>query len=119
MNIKIPKWNITEMTGYEPQTTAFEDFSIADKFGLNAIKDTFNRIMKEWQSNYIFMTELALVINWKCWEHYHRSRKELQPFLPNHAEVGQWYKDTYDNPLDCADNHLEGKELQYFYKTLD
>lgn len=45
MNISIPQWNITEMTGYVPKTTFWLDFSIADKFGLNAIKDTYNRAM--------------------------------------------------------------------------
>lgn len=107
------------MTGYEPKTTFWMDFSIADKFGLNAIKDTYNRVMKEWSNDHIYMTELAMVINWKCWEHYHRSRKELEPFLSNHAEVGQWYKDTYYNLLDWADKNLKGDNLTYFYNTLD
>ena len=34
-------WNIQELTGYEPMTTFYEDFSIADKFGVEAIKDTY------------------------------------------------------------------------------
>ncbi len=29
--------------GYELQTTFWEDFSIADRFGLSAIQDTFKR----------------------------------------------------------------------------
>ncbi len=29
--------------GYELQTTFWEDFSIADRFGLAAVLDTFNR----------------------------------------------------------------------------
>ena len=32
-----------EQTGYKCFTTFFEDFTIAEKFGLNAVKDTFNR----------------------------------------------------------------------------
>lgn len=115
----IPKWNITEMTGYEPITTFWMDFSIADKFGLDAIKDTYNRVMKEWSHDYKYMTELALAINWKCWEHYHRSRNELKPFCNNHSQIGQWYSDTYYGLLDWADKHLKGKELEYFYQTLD
>lgn len=30
--------------GYELQTTFWEDFSIADRFGLAAVLDTFNRL---------------------------------------------------------------------------
>ena len=117
--MNIPKWNITELTGYEPKTTFWMDFSIADKFGLDAIKDTYSRVMKEWSGDYIYMTELAMVINHKCWEHYHRSRNELTPFLSNHSVIGQWYKETYYNLLDWADKNLKGDELTYFYNTLD
>lgn len=41
--IKIPKWDIEEETGYKPFTTFWQDFSIADTYGLQAIQDTFNR----------------------------------------------------------------------------
>jgi len=39
LQIAIPRWNITELNGYEPITTFWQDFSIADKFGNNAIAD--------------------------------------------------------------------------------
>lgn len=35
--------------GDEVQTTFWEDFSIADHFGLNAIQDTYNRAFAEWK----------------------------------------------------------------------
>lgn len=35
------------MTGYEPKTTFWEDFSTADKFGIDAIKETYNRAFNE------------------------------------------------------------------------
>ena len=33
--------------GNEVKTTFWEDFSIAERFGLSAIQDTFNRAFKE------------------------------------------------------------------------
>ena len=39
LQIAIPRWNIAELNGYEPITTFWQDFSIADKFGNNAIAD--------------------------------------------------------------------------------
>ena len=36
--------------GYELQTTFWNDFSIADRFGLSAVQDTFNRAFKEWKA---------------------------------------------------------------------
>ena len=38
--MRIKTWNIEAVTGYKPQTTFYEDFSIADAFGVSAIKDT-------------------------------------------------------------------------------
>ena len=35
--------------GNELKTTSWEDFSIAERFGLSAIQDTFNRAFKEWK----------------------------------------------------------------------
>lgn len=34
---------IFEMIGYEPKTTFWSDFSIADMFGADGVKDTYNR----------------------------------------------------------------------------
>ena len=35
--------------GNEVKTTFWEDFSIAERFGISAIQDTFNRAFKEWK----------------------------------------------------------------------
>lgn len=42
------------INGYEMQTTFWQDFSIADKFGISAIEDTYERAFKEWKDNYIY-----------------------------------------------------------------
>ena len=34
-------WNVEAICGYKPFTTFWDDFSIAEKFGKDAIKDTF------------------------------------------------------------------------------
>ena len=39
MVIKLEDWRIEEITGYKPITTFYMDFSIADRFGTNAIKE--------------------------------------------------------------------------------
>ena len=63
--IKIPKWDIEEETGYKPFTTFWQDFSIADVFGKEAVMDTFQRAFEEWKNNYVFITELVMVLNHK------------------------------------------------------
>ena len=52
------------------KTTFFEDFTIADKFGKKAVLDTYQRAFKEWKSDYKYLTELVIALNWKIWEHY-------------------------------------------------
>ena len=37
-------------------TTFFMDFSIADRFGDDAIKDTFQRAFKEWKRDYLHLS---------------------------------------------------------------
>lgn len=100
---------ITEMTGYVPQTTFYEDFSIADAFGLDAIQDTYDRAFKEWKSNYIYVTELCMVVNWKCWEHYEHGR----------LEMSKLYSKLYYELDDWCLNNLKGSELEYYIKTTD
>lgn len=50
---------------YELQTTFWNDFTIADHFGLAGIQDTFNRAFEEWKDNCKYLTELTLVLNHK------------------------------------------------------
>ena len=52
INFKVPYWPIEEETAYKPQTTFWQDFSIADKFGTGAVQDTYNRAFAEWKGNY-------------------------------------------------------------------
>ena len=67
LKIGIPKWNIAEITGYDPMTTFWQDFSMADKFGNEAIADTYRKVKAEWKDNYKHWTELCLVLNHKIW----------------------------------------------------
>ena len=55
--------------GYDPMTTFWEDFSIADKYGIAGVKDTYKRAFSEWKDDYKFFTELTLVLNHKIWQH--------------------------------------------------
>ena len=57
---------------YELLTTFWDDFSIADRFGVSAVRDTFNRAFAEWKEDYQYLTELILVLNHKIWQHYEK-----------------------------------------------
>ena len=45
--------------------TFYMDFTIADKFGIEAIKDTYSRAFKEWKNDYKYLTLLVLNLKHK------------------------------------------------------
>lgn len=106
--MEVANWNIEEMTGYKPITTFYTDFSIADGFGVDAIKDTYKRAFEEWKSDYKYLTELVMVLNWKIAEHYE-----------SNMEYAKVYNDLWTKADAYACEHLKGVELDYFYSTTD
>lgn len=94
---------------YEFKTTFWQDFSIAEHFGIGAVKDTFERAFGEWKHDVVYVTELALVMNWKCWKCWEEGDDEL----------GRYYSDRYYEVREwCLDN-LEGDDLRYYFETTD
>lgn len=107
--ISIPTWNILETTGYNPITTFWQDFSIADVYGQASIKDTFRRAFKVWKNYYKYLTELVMVLNHKIWEWYEK----------NNYERSRLYNDLYFEALNYGYDNLKDEELNYFVSTLD
>jgi len=108
MELTFKNWNIEDMTGYKPITTFYMDFSIADHFGLGAVKDTYKRAFDEWKSDYKYLTELVMALNWKIWEHYeHRD------------DLARLYDRLWRACDAYAVENLTDDELSYFYKITD
>lgn len=93
----------------EFKTTFRQDFTIADRYGISAIKDTFKRAFAEWKSNVEYVTELCIVLNWKIWEHYDKGNEE----------VARVYNDLWEKVDGWCQENLKGKDLEYFYKITD
>lgn len=97
------------MYDYEFKTTFWQDFTIADKFGLNAIKDTYKRAFNEWKTDKVYITELVLVLNWKIWEHHEKGDKEKAELYDKlWRETDEW----------CTKN-LKDDDLRYYLQTTD
>ena len=106
--LKITTFDSESALGYKQITTFWMDFSVAENFGNDAIIDTYNRAFNEWKTNYKYLTELVMILNWK---------------------IGQWYgkdderAEIYDTLFKKADayacDNLKGDELDYFYQTTD
>lgn len=94
---------------YEMQTTFWQDFTVADRFGASAVNDTYKRAFKEWKNNHIYLTELVMVLNWKLWEHYRK----------NNTQIAELYDKLWRECDTYAYNNLKGAELEYFMSTTD
>lgn len=94
---------------YQPKTTFWQDFSIADVFGPNAIKDTYNRAKEEWATNTEYITELVIVLNHKIWQHYHNHNQTLATL----------YDSLWRELHDWCLNNLKGEDLRYYIQTTD
>ena len=94
---------------YECKTTFWNDFTIAEMFGgVKGIRETYKRALKEWKSDYVYLTELVMVLNWKIWHFYERN--------DTYARV---YNELWESASYYASTHLKGDELSYYYSTTD
>jgi hypothetical protein len=94
--------------GYEMKTTFWEDFTIADAFGVSAIEDTYNRAFNGWKHDYVYITELSLVLNWKMFQWYEKDDSKYQIYYNLYTKLDAW----------CMDN-LRNSELIYYIDTTD
>ena len=101
------KWNIEDETGYKPITTFWKDFSIADRFGLDAIQDTYNRAFSEWKDDYKYLTEFVMVLNHKCWDYYRKNKEKYY----------ELYLKLFEEANAYALNNLKDEEFGYFYEV--
>ena len=91
-------------------TTTFPmDFTIADKFGIGAIKDTFNRAFNEWKGDYRYLTHLVIALNHKIWEWHEKGNQAY----------AKLYNELWEKADGYACDNLKGDELSYFYKETD
>lgn len=91
------------------ETTFWSDYTIAECFGNKAIYETYNRTFNEWKNNLVYITELVIVLNWKCWNWYERKN------ITRSKIYAELYEKTHDW---CLDN-LKGKDLEYYLRQVD
>ena len=92
----------------EFSTTFWQDFSIADHFGIPAVKDTFRRAFSEWKKDYRYLTDLVIVLNHKIWQHYEKNEP-----------LARVYDELWRKASDYAVKNLKGEELSYYLDETD
>ncbi|MCD8285840.1 MAG: hypothetical protein LUD50_01250 [Clostridia bacterium] len=121
----MPRWNIEELTGYRPVTTFWDDFSIAEKYGIRAINDTYRRA-RYWKGSCKMWTELVMVLNHKIWQWHDLAEAATDAGQRNRADYfaalsmtyETWYEDA-NAFIDSRDCKWTEEERDYYFRTLD
>lgn len=98
----------TAFSGYKMKTTFWTDFTTADKFGADAVQDTFDRAFPEWRGHVVYLTELVLVLNWKIEEHFKQNKA-----------LADLYDKLWKQADEFALQNLKGSEISYFLDVTD
>jgi hypothetical protein len=106
------RWVQNEKIG-ELESTFTGDFNIAeDVSGLNGVKDTFQRAFNSWKDDIQYMTNLAIVTNMKCWQHFQAGNETLS----------EAYSDMYYKVRDWVYSDQSGfteEDQKYYFKYTD
>ncbi len=101
---------VMEDSGYERFTTFSSDLTIAELTGgEKAIKETFNRVVKDWKDDVKYFTEFTMALNIKAWELHERGNDTLTNV----------YSQLYYNAREVALDTFKGDDLSYFLRTTD
>ena len=103
-------------------TTFVSDLSLAEPFGTKAIKDTDKRVMGEWLSNYKYIAEYIMSLNFKCnmWSR-HAELATDERMKARCEEFSKLYADLFYTAQDKAYEHHEKDEeaVSYLFHYLD
>ena len=104
---------LKKSSGYETISTFYGDLSIADVYGIDAIKDTIKRVKEQWFNDYKMFTEFVLALNHKSWEWNARTEVEGWSEEIEKLYIEQYYYfDEY-----CLDNY-KGEALDYYLSVV-
>lgn len=94
--------------GYKRQTTFYSDLSIAEFHGINAVKETYKRVVNSWLTNVVYFTEFVMCLNWKISQHYQKN-----------PALARAYNDLWEKADNIAHNMYHGDDLKYYISTTD
>lgn len=95
--------------------TFYSDFTIADRFGLMAIQDTYNRSFKAYKGSIEYLTALAMALNHKifAWHKVDDDKTKLYDKLWRETDmyILEGDKDGFKN--------FTREEVRYYLKVTD
>jgi len=107
-NILLEKLALEKMLDFKFESTFWEEFSIAEDYGVDGVKEHYNLVFPQWKDNLKYLTELVLVLNIK-----------LFLWFKVDDDLGRMYEKLWMETDQYALNTLKGDELHYYLHTLD
>lgn len=99
---------LASMTDYEPKTSFFSDLSIAECFGVDAIRQTYNKVIRDWGNDIVYITEFTMCLNHKIWQLHEVDEP-----------TAQVYDELWRKACEFVTSHFEGEDLSYYYRVTD
>ena len=94
--------------GHAPKTTFYGDLSIAEYYGPKDVRETYERVKKDWGANAEYWTEFVICLNWKIWQWYEKNE-----------ELAAVYNDLWTQADQHAGDTFKGADLEYYYQITD
>ena len=85
------------------------DFAIADRFGESAVRETFDRAMKEWKDNVEYFASFVMTLNHRLWMWYDAGNEEKARLYDELWMKADWWG--------CY--HFTGTDAEYYFRLLD
>lgn len=101
------KWSV-EKTGYKPCTPAYSVLTKAEAAGTQAVEQAYKTLRAKYGGSYKQLTELVMVLNWKVWQTFSTNQSLSMLYHALYRSLDGW----------CCE-HLQGEELDYFYRTVN
>ena len=102
------KQSFEKIFDFKLKTTFWEEFSIAENYGSDGIREHYNLVFEQWKDNLEYLTELVLVLNWK-----------ISQWFGVDDNIGLTYDELWHETDTYALKTLKGDDLHYYLSTLD
>lgn len=106
--ILLERMSLEKMLNYKFESSFWEEFSIAENYGRDAVKEHYDLVFSQWKDNLKYLTELVLVLNIKIFIWYGVD-----------DDLGQMYDQLWKETDGYALETLKGDDLHYYLSTLD
>jgi hypothetical protein len=106
------------LPGGETHSTCWQDFCIANRFGIDAVKDTFDRIFEGFKHDIKVITELSMSLNWMSWRMhsaYEKSHRTLD------GQMRDLYISLYEKVNDYVyeSGEVSEDDISYYFSVTD